>query len=360
MDVWIPSLSVQNLRSIERAEVRLGPGLNVFIGSNAQGKTTLLEAVGLLARGRSFRAEQVAQLVRHGSDHMSASAVAVGGERETQLEVRVEAGRRQLLLGGQPVAAREYHGRLEALVYSSQRLRVVYGSMRERRQYFDRAAAALWPAYRQLLADYERVLVQRNAGLQARLPAAALAAWDERLCAVGAQLWLRRQSYLQRLQVALRRSFQPGGEHYDVGLRPAPPEGDRSAAQAALARALEESRAAERRSAHTRVGPHRDVIELSVGGRDAAAWASAGQARSLLLALTEAALEVYREEHGTSAVALLDDIDSELDEARASEVCRRAAGRGQTLVTTAHQTWGRGLGASGQVFEVAQGRVRSL
>jgi DNA replication and repair protein RecF len=358
--VWIPSLSVSNLRSIEHAEIRLDPGLNVFIGSNAQGKTTLLEAVALLARGRSFRAEQVAHLVRHGSATMSATAVAIGDERETQLEVRVEEGRRQLRLGGRLVPPREYHGRLEALVYSSQRQKIVYGAMRDRRSYFDRAGAALWPAYRQLLGEYDRVLTQRNAALEGGQGGNALAAWDERLCAVGARLWLRRAAYLQRLQAALERGFKPRDEHYQIVLRPVPPSDDVQGAAAALASALAESRPAERRSQRTQVGPHRDAIELLVDGQDAALWASAGQARSLLLALTEAALYVYKQEHGTSAVALLDDIDSELDEQRALDICQRTAREGQTLITTAHQTWGRGLGASGRVFEVEQGRIRPL
>jgi DNA replication and repair protein RecF len=245
-------------------------------------------------------------------------------------------------------------------VYSSQRQRVVYGTMRERRLYFDRAAAALWPAYRQLLGEYERVLKQRNAALESGSGAGALSAWDERLCDVGARVWLRRAAYLQRVQKSLDSGFQPSGERYVVALRPAPPEGGAESTRAVLARALADSRPAERRLRRTRVGPHRDAVDLFIDGQEAAVWGSAGQARSLLLALTEAALEVYREEHGTSAVALLDDIDSELDEQRAFEVCQRAAGRGQTLVTTAHRTWGRGLGANGQIFEVEQGRIRPL
>jgi DNA replication and repair protein RecF len=105
------------------------------------------------------------------------------------------------------------------------------------------------------------------------------------------------------------------------------------------------------------VGPHRDTIDLLVGGRNAASHASAGQARSILLALTLAALEVFRDDRGEAPVALLDDLDSELDEARVQEVCREVASRGQALVTTAHPGWARELRDVGRAFEVSGGRV---
>ena len=94
-------------------------------------------------------------------------------------------------------------------------------------------------------------------------------------------------------------------------------------------------------------------------GEDAAAYASSGQARSLLLALALASLDVYRAETGTPAVALLDDLDSELDEERATAVCAEVARKGQALVTTAHADWARRLGAQGRLFAVEDGRVEA-
>jgi DNA replication and repair protein RecF len=107
------------------------------------------------------------------------------------------------------------------------------------------------------------------------------------------------------------------------------------------------------------VGPHRDAVALQVAGEDAAIAASSGQARSLLLALTLAAIEVYRRERGETPVALLDDLDSELDEERAVALCRAVAERGQAVVTTAHPDWVSRLGGLGRVFHVSDGRVRA-
>ena len=107
------------------------------------------------------------------------------------------------------------------------------------------------------------------------------------------------------------------------------------------------------------MGPHRDPIALTIDGAEAAEQASAGQCRSLLLALSLATLEVYEAEQGTPAVALLDDLDSELDEERAAALCTEVARRGQALVTTAHPRWAERMRDAGRVFAVEQGEVRA-
>jgi len=93
--VWVERLEVSDLRNIQRAEVVLGSGLNVLVGSNAQGKTSLLEAVGLLARGRSFRTEQAAAAIRKGADALQARGTAVAAGRTSRLEVEVRSGTRR-------------------------------------------------------------------------------------------------------------------------------------------------------------------------------------------------------------------------------------------------------------------------
>ena len=152
--------------------------------------------------------------------------------------------------------------------------------------------------------------------------------------------------------------FTAAGERYDLSVGDEAP-GDEEAHRAVLGREVTGARAEERRARRSLVGPHRDAVVLRVDGEDAAVAASAGQARSLLLALTLAALEVYRRERGETPVALLDDLDSELDEERVAALCRTVTERGQALVTTAHGDWVARLGRLGQVFEVHDGQVRA-
>jgi DNA replication and repair protein RecF len=352
--VYVERLEVRDLRNIREVSVELEPGLNVFVGRNAQGKTSLLEAVALLARGRSFRTERVQQIIRRGADATRASGLVVAPERHPAcLEVEVSSAGRRWRIDGGDVTASRYQGRMDAVVYSTDRLRIVHGPMRERRSFLDRGAAALSPPYRRVLREYERVVRQRNACLDRG--GRDLPAWDERLVEIGASLRHRRAGYASRLQAALAVGYRPQGEAYEVVLAQAP-EADEAALRQGLAAELTSRYRDEQRARRTLVGPHRDVVQLNIDGVDAALHASSGQARSLLLALALATLEVYRSEHGASAVALLDDLDSELDEPRAAELCREVAARGQALVTTAHPGWARRLGL-GRIFSVDEGRV---
>jgi DNA replication and repair protein RecF len=352
--VWVERLRVRDLRNIREASVELGPGLNVFVGKNGQGKTSLLEAVGLVARGRSFRTEDTTSMIRRGAPSLLAAARAAHEEREAALEVELEPGRRAFRVNGHEVRPTEYHGRLDVVVYSSERLRVVYGSMRDRRQFLDRQAGALWPSYRAELRQFERVLTQRNAALETR--ARDLEAWSERFVACGARLRKRRADYALRLSQALALGFRPAQERYAVELQPTP--ASEPEAQQALAEELRQLEPRERAAGRSLAGPHRDRVEFLIDGQDAGEAASSGQARSLLLALALASLSLLREETGRAAVALLDDLDSELDEERAGALCAEVARRGQAWVTTAHTGWAESLRPLGRIYEVSGGAVR--
>ena len=351
-------LEARDLRNLREVRVELVPGLNVFVGRNAQGKTSLLEIVALLSRARSFRTGDTATLVRRGTERLRAWGRGGVEGRETTLEVEIGAAGRKLRVDGQDVGVGAFTGRLDVVVYSTERLRIVSGPMKERRQFLDRGAAALWPSYRQLLRETERVVRQRNAALDRR--GRDLEAWDERLVAVGAGLRQRRALYVERLRAALRIGLKAAaGESYDVLLtRQAAPLGE-SEERDLLRAEIAARRGAELRVRRSLVGPHRDAVSLTVAGEDASTGASSGQARSLLLALTLATLQVYGAERGHAAVALLDDLDSELDQERAAAVCRFVVERGQALVTTAHEPWARSLREMGRVFEVCDGQVRA-
>jgi DNA replication and repair protein RecF len=353
--VWLRQLAINDLRNIRDVSVDLDPGLNVFHGRNAQGKTSLLEAVGVLARGRSFRTEDSPSMIRRGASGLRARGDVARNEHRSALEVELEPGRRQFRVDGRDVVPREYQGRLEVVVYSTDRLRVVRGSMRERRQFLDRSAGALWPTYRADARAFERVLSQRNAALQEHRP--DLSIWTERFIELGARLRHRRAAYARRLSQALRTGFRPDDEDYEVVVRPALPSTEAEIREV-LAEELQDLAPRERVSGRSMAGPHRDAVEMLLSGQDAAREASSGQARSLLLALVLATLEVYREETGHTAIALLDDLDSELDQERTRALCTNVSGRAQALVTSAHPGWAEDLRDQARLFHVSGGEVR--
>ena len=290
--------------------------------------------------------------MRREADGLAVSGVVVDTTRETRLHMELQGSERTQRVDGRSVRPGEYAGRLEAVVYATDRLRAVRGPMRERRAFLDRQAAALWPTYRSTLSAYERVLRQRNAALERG--SSDLEAWDERLAEEGGDLRARRAGYAQRLRSALEHAFRPAGERYDVVVPGSTVEADE---RARLRAELRAAWAAERRARRSLAGPHRDEVRFLVQGDDAAESASSGQVRSLLLALAQSALEVYRAERGTPPVALLDDLDSELDEERATRFCREVASGGQGLVTTSHPAWARRLAEFGRLFLVEEGRV---
>jgi DNA replication and repair protein RecF len=349
-------LALRDVRNLREQRVELSPGLNVFLGPNAQGKTSLLEAVGILARGRSFRTDDLGEVVRRGADGFLVQGTTAAEEGEAHLAFRWTPEHRAFSLDERKISPRDYAGRLEASVYSTARLRVVHGPMRDRRQYIDRAGAALSAAYRQDLREYERIVQQRNAALLDR--SRALEAWDDRLAEVGGALRARRLSYVGRLNHALATAFRPEAEAYEVQVEPRDVAAvDAAEHQRRLAEEIQEVRERERQAGQSLVGPHRDKVHLLVDGEDAGRAASSGQVRSLLLALTLATLRVYREQTGRTAVALLDDLDSELDAERALAVCRIVADQGQALVTSAHPEWASRLGEAARQFRVSAGRV---
>jgi DNA replication and repair protein RecF len=350
----VDRLEVQDLRNIERADIQLHPGLNVLFGRNAQGKTSLLEAVGLLARGRSFRTDDTRSLIRRGSASLSTRGGCGEGPSQMCLEVEVGPAGRRLFMDGRQVAPAEYMGRLDAVVYSTERLRVVQGTMRDRRQFVDRCAAALWPSFRKLQRDFDRVLLQRNAALLSG--DASLDSWRDPFADLAAGVRARRQRYVERLDQALQQGPPFAGERYTIEVRPT--QSDESGHRVALEVELERVAREERRRGHSLVGPHRDPVLLSIDGEAVGAGSSAGQVRSLLLALTLAVQQIGLEERGAPPLALLDDLDSELDDERAGELCRRVALRGQALVTTAHPSWAERLSGEGQLFYVSGGRIR--
>lgn len=347
-------LEVRDLRNIEKAALCLDPGLNVLEGRNAQGKTSILEAVAFLSRGRSFRTDEAALAIRRGAPGLAVRGDAEAGGSSWSQRMELCGTRRVFELDGREVGPGEYGERLEAVVYSNDRIRALQSSSRERRAYIDRGGARLWPGYRQALREYDKTLAHRNAAL--KQDARDLPAWNDQLALAGGALRHRRGEYAARLCAALRDSEPLTGELVTLAVGSEAPVGSAAAESERLRAQVAAALPVERRAARTLCGPHRDPVALQLDGHDIAA-VSSGQARTAMLALLLATLDVFRAEQGRAPVALLDDLDSELDDERTRAVCRAVVRRAQTLVTTAHPGWARTLGSLGRRFVVEAGCV---
>jgi DNA replication and repair protein RecF len=350
--VQLAHLWLTDFRGHEASEAELGPGITLFAGGNAQGKTTVLEAIGWLARMSSFRGAPDSALVRVRCERaiVRAEIVPAGrssGARPDLIEAEIAAaGRNRVLLNRKPLPrARDLLGTLRVTIFAPDDLRLVKAGPAERRAELDALLVALSPRYDAVQADYERVLRHRNAWLRTWSRAddpATLDVWDEQLVRAGAELVRGRLKLLERLAAPLGKAYGevPGGAPdvsggYEAAWAGAPLDENRLDDVAPLlAEAVARSRPADLERRLTLVGPHRDDWRLSIDGLDARRFASQGEQRSLALAVRLAGHAVVSEVVGEPPVLLLDDVFSELDESRGANLVAHLP-IGQALVTTA-------------------------
>ena len=331
--VWLT-----DFRSYASADIELAPGLTALLGDNGQGKTNVLEAVAWLATLGSFRGAPNDALVRQGAPRAVIRAEGEAEGRAILLEAEVvPGGRNRVLVNRQPLKkARELLGVLRVTVFAPDDLDLVKGGPAERRRYLDDALVATHPRYDALRAEVDKVLKQRNAllkGVGGRLDESAaftLDVWDAKLADRGGALASARQDLLARVVPVLGRT-------YDAVAHGPAEVGARYVAEwreVGLAEALAAARRDDVRRGVSTVGPHRDDVELTIGGMPARTHASQGEQRSLALALRLASHEVVTEAAGTAPVLLLDDVFSELDPDRSDALLANLP-VGQTLLTSA-------------------------
>lgn len=339
-------LWLEDFRCYHRLEISFGPGLTAVIGGNGHGKTSLLEAVGYLATLKSFRGVPTEAMVRGGCPQAIVRAEGSDGTRSVLIEAEINArGRSRIQVNRQRLQrTRDLLGVLRVSVFSPDDLDLVKGGPAERRTFCDDTLVALSVANYQLQADYDRVLRQRNTLLRqakGRLTddvATTLDVWDQQLGDLGDELGRRRRNLVTQLaprvhdaydRVAGRVTDQQAPGTQGPTLRYEPPWLDEG-----LGVWLARGRTDDVRRGVTLVGPHRDELDLTLGGLPVRTHASQGEQRSMALALRLAAHTLVAETTDQVPLLLLDDVFSELDANRCDALVQ-ALPPGQTLLTTA-------------------------
>ncbi|MGL4178450.1 MAG: DNA replication/repair protein RecF [Dermatophilaceae bacterium] len=391
-------LSVVDFRSYAEADIALEPGVTTFLGSNGQGKTNLVEAVGYLATLASHRVANDQPLVRAGAERAVLRGAVVGHGRETLVELEVTPGRaNRARLNRSPVARpRDVLGTLRTVVFAPEDLALVKGDPGERRRFLDDLLVARQPRWAGVRSDYEKVVRQRSALLKSagphlgrrgrsrvRMPEPAddvaaqrdsalhtLEVWDSHLAAVGSQLLYARLRLLRDLGPYLGKAYAEVSANqseakvtYRSSLREASagriaagevPEPAELAAE--LLASLAEVRAQEVERGVCLVGPHRDDVLLTLGELPAKGYASHGESWSFALGLRLAAFQLLRHDLGDDPVLVLDDVFAELDSGRRERLAAMVADCEQVLVTAAVPA-DVPAGLSGQTFTVTLGSV---
>ncbi|MDQ3587979.1 MAG: DNA replication and repair protein RecF [Actinomycetota bacterium] len=356
-------LRLRDFRSYERAEVGLGEGLTVVTGPNGAGKTNLLEAAYFALTARSPRTSNERELVRRGASVARVEADVEGGDAPHRLEVAFTPGQpKQVRVDGAAVEGAGAEARPAVVVFLPDRLELVKGPPSLRRGHLDQLVGALWPARPSTRSAYSRALAQRNA-LVARIRAGmsgpgALDAWDAELARQGAELMADRRAAIDALAPRFEAMALELGlpEPASLAYRPRSHAADAEG----LAAELAERRGADLDRGFTAHGPHRDDVSLAHGEVSLRSYGSQGQQRTALLALLFAERELLAERRGTPPLALLDDVMSELDEARRERLAERLRSGGQAVLTATEPGHVPGAGDLGvRRLEVAPGSVRT-
>ena len=344
----LSQLHLANVRNYTSLEFEPEPGLNVFVGPNAQGKSNLLEAIALLGTGKSFRTAREGEIVSTGLPSASLAGHARVSAGDVRLSCTLNLGngglRKIYTVNGTSVRYASYLGKMRVVTFVPAHLALVTGPPSARRSLINAALAQESPAYYGTLATYGKYVMQKNALLRGSiaLDEALLATYDERLVDAGTRLILARRAFVAALDErakAVHRSWIGDREGeleiaYESDIPIDVPTAD-AVAGAFVAR-LAQKRVAEVARRTSLVGPHRDDISFRLGGAPLAAFGSQGQQRTAVLALKVAEYGVLEARSGEAPLLLLDDVLSELDPERQRAFLRGVGSFEQAFVTTTH------------------------
>lgn len=374
----VARLSLTDFRNYARAELELAPGATVLVGRNGQGKTNLVESIGYLATLGSHRVSGDQALVRAGAESAVVRALLAHGERQLLVELQLNRqGANRAQLNRSPVKTRELPRYAHTVLFAPEDLAIVRGEPSVRRRMLDELLVQRTPRLAGVMADYDRVLRQRNTllksararGLTAeKLP--TLDIWDERLVELGSELIDQRLALVAELAEPLAAAYRSivdadhgpalrpvlsidGADAEDDEVRPAArqaepadvgglaaSDGVAAATDAStatrFAAALRGLRRKELERGVTLAGPHRDDVLLLLNELPAKGYASHGESWSFALALRLASAELLRRDSATGdPVLVLDDVFAELDRLRRERLAAAIGGYEQVLVTAA-------------------------
>jgi DNA replication and repair protein RecF len=344
----------ERFRCLAGVELELDPYANLFVGPNASGKTSLLEAAFFLSRGRSFRSRRREALIAHGQDSFLLAGQAVGSAGAVPLGVRVGRSETEWHVAGAVASGiADLAEQFPAQVIEPEVHKLLEEGPGRRRRFLDWGVFHVEPGFLPTWRRYHQALRQRNAALKQDAGDEDLAAWELELAGQGEALAAQRDRYLDRMVAPLRSIGHALLDEPITLVHQAGWDRERS-----LRDALEADRRRDRRYRATQLGPHRADVVVELGGRPARDRVSRGQQKLVAAGLMLAQLDVQELEKPGRSALLLDDPAAELDGdnlARLMKLVREVPA--QLWVTSLGPEIG-GLIRDARLFHVEQGRIR--
>jgi DNA replication and repair protein RecF len=395
-------LSLTNFRNFSRLDIDLPKESVLLVGDNAQGKTSILEAIYFMAAFTSFQTHTDRQLVNFiaaRSKELTVGRIIVdfkSKETSHRLEARLilepvgvngKRLRKEILLNGVKRQTSEAIGHLNAVLFVPQMSQIIEGSPRERRRYLNQTLAQIIPAYARTLSEYTQAITQRNALLKQLGERGGdpdqLAFWDETVVGRGARLIFWRIQALQELEIlaarvhhelthgaeVLRLNYQPAYDplptpenQYALKMDTAPDRAgfELDSIKEGFAERLISLRAEEIARGVTTIGPHRDELRFLANGIDLGDYGSRGQMRTALLSLKLAEVDWMKNRSGEWPLILLDEVMAELDPQRRHDLLKYLDKSEQTLLTTTDLTlFNEEFTEQATIWEVEKGTVKN-
>lgn len=326
-------LRLQSFRSYDDDSFELSNGVNIIVGPNASGKTNLLEAVLVLALGKSYRVKDF-ELIQFNKPWARLDARSEHGLRTVKLVLEQEhRAKKELIVDDQIIRRITIQKQIPIVLFEPNHLQLLHGSPELRRDYLDDLLEQFTPTYEALRKNYRRALQQRNALLKNGGSKDQFFVWNLRLSDLGGQLALHRQQLVERINRDITAIYQSmgGGKSEVEVVYESSCSGDQYSTK--LLSRLESHHESDQRRGFTSYGPHRDDIRVMLNNHDAGSSASRGEMRTLLLALKVIELKLLEEDRGIRPLLLMDDVFSELDGSRRKALTEAISGY-QTFITT--------------------------
>lgn len=351
-------VQVTDFRCLHYADLELDRHFTLISGPNASGKTSLLEAIYVLGRGRSFRTRRLGPLIRSGADRMLVVGEAELPDRRVTFGVEGSSeGIRARVAGERVQSLAELAWVLPIQIIDPEIHRLIEEGPNRRRRFLDWGVFHVEPTFVRYWQRYQQALRQRNAALKARHGPGPVAAWDAEIVRYGAMITDARRRYVAQLgPVAAAVSRQLLGLDLSLAYR-AGWSSDQD-----LAAALEESSVRDQETGATQVGPHRADLSLRLDGLPARDRVSRGQQKLLAAVLLMSQIKLFPEDARTRPTLLLDDPAAELDREHLGALLNEVRAQPlQLVVTTLHAAGGElgAFGVPGRRFEIVAGEVRS-
>jgi DNA replication and repair protein RecF len=336
----VTKLALTNFRSYKNLELEFAPGPTTFIGNNGSGKTNIAESLIYLSYLSSHRVSQNLPLLTLGADQAIIRAQIESDSRTLQIDLEINASKanRARINQNPTKSQREILGALQVIYFSPEDLDLVRGEPTHRRDFLDKLLIMRSPRLAGVIADYERVVRQRNTLLKTRAPENAIFPWTEQLITYGAQLLSERVALIEKLNPFVTSNYTNLNEvkrasitykSSTEGLSTSVTENHKI-----LTAKQSEVSHQERERGVTLIGPHRDDLHLQLGDFPAKGYASHGESWSIAISLRIASFNLLKSE-GSEPILILDDIFAELDTARRAQLTSVTQLSEQTFITAA-------------------------